>query len=251
MPLTLLIGVTCDLAPDGRYRVKRALVDAMRRGVERAGAHATPVILPPVATDAPAHAAACAAFVFSGGDDPRTERYGEPTHPKANPVHPERQAYEEALLRALDDAAHAHKPVLGVCLGMQMMALHRGGSLIQHMPDEVPTHSAHIDNNTHAVAPVVNHPVLRAAATVTSWHRQCVRSPGALRIVARALDGVIEAIDDPARPFYLGVQWHPERTKESPLGDAIFEAFVAAAAVSHATSGANSGATSGGAMLAR
>ncbi len=46
---------------------------------------------------------------------------------------------------------------------------------------------------------------------VVSYHRQAVEDPGRLRIVAVAPDGVIEATDDPTRPFYVGVQWHPER----------------------------------------
>ncbi|TVQ62255.1 MAG: gamma-glutamyl-gamma-aminobutyrate hydrolase family protein [Phycisphaerales bacterium] len=174
-----------------------------------------------------AHAAACDGFVFAGGDDPRTERYGEPTHPRANPVHPDRQAYEEALLRVLDEPAFAHKPVLGVCLGMQMMALHRGGSLVQHMPDEIPTHADHMDDRVHEIEPCETHAAVRGGA-ITSWHRQCVRSAGSMRIVARAPDGVIEAIDDPARAFYVGVQWHPERTRDAALGDDVFRALVGA-----------------------
>ena len=67
--------------------------------------------------------------MFIGGDDPRTEPFGEPTHPKATPVEPERQAFETALLEELQRRPGA--PVLGVCLGMQMMALHAGGKLNQ------------------------------------------------------------------------------------------------------------------------
>ena len=178
-----LIGVTCDVSPaDDRARVKRAYIDALVR------AGAAPVLLAPCAGSDPqrtrAHAralaAACDAVVLTGGDDPRTERYGEPTHPRANPVHPDRQAFEEALLATLDEPALAHKPVLGVCLGMQMMALHRGGSLVQHMPDEVATHADHFDDAPHEIVPDLAHRVI-GRGVVTSWHRQCVRSAGSDR----------------------------------------------------------------------
>ena len=63
------------------------------------------------------------------------ERWGVPTHPRAKPVDGRRQAFEVALLEALD--AHPARPVLGVCLGMQLMALHAGGGLDQHLPDSL------------------------------------------------------------------------------------------------------------------
>lgn len=186
------------------------------------------VVLPPIRGLAAEHARRFDAFVLTGGRDARTEAFGEPTHPKATPVHPDRQAYETALLEALGRRPAA--PVLGVCLGMQMMALMAGGRLNQHMPDDVATAARHEGDNAHAV---------RAAgeksggalgdmgrATVTSNHHQAVRDPGRLRVIAVADDGVIEAIDDPERPFYLGVQWHPERTPEAALGAELFARLI-------------------------
>lgn len=192
--------------------------------VARAGG--TPILLPPIAALTSAHAFACSAFVFTGGDDPRTEPFGVPTHPRATPLHPDRQEYETAMLRRLA-ADHPGKPVLGVCLGMQMMALVAGGRLDQYMPDNRPDAARHWAA-THPVAPAPGYADL-AAGTVHSRHRQAVADTGSLAAVAHADDGVIEAISDPARRFYLGVQWHPERTNSAALGAALFERLVAAA----------------------
>lgn len=223
-----LIGITCSL-DDRELRVRRAYALA----VERAGG--VPVLLvPPGSADheaarefAARYLALCDAIIFTGGDDPATERYGEPTHPAAKLVHPDRQRFEEALLAALDAARERAKPVLGICLGMQMMALHRGGALHQHLPDVLPTAPEHQNDHQHAVEPAPGAEFTRGM--VASWHHQAVRDAGRLRVVARAADGVIEAIDDPARGFYLGVQWHPERTGDPKLGQELFERLVKAA----------------------
>lgn len=218
-----LVGITCDLAEAGgalRAQCRPAFAEAIRR------AGGVPVLLAPDAAAAHAHALRCDALLLTGGDDPATEPFGVPTHPAARLVHPTRQAYETALLGALE-RNHPDKPVLGVCLGMQMLALVGGGELDQHLPDTTPTHADHWGDRRHAVRPVA-----RDAAwlegEVTSHHRQAVRDPGAMRTIAIAHDGVIEAIDDPRRPFVLGVQWHPERSGDGALGLEIFRRFIAA-----------------------
>jgi putative glutamine amidotransferase len=247
-----LIGITCSL-DDRDLRVRRAYALA----VEQAGG--VPVLLVPPASEASKgrrsreeretggtpiplglevgadratefaarYLALCNAIIFTGGDDPATERYGEPTHPAAKLVHPDRQRFEEALLAALDQAREKTKPVLGICLGMQMMALHRGGALHQHLPDVLPTAPEHQNDHQHAVEPAPGAGLARG--TVASWHHQAVRDAGRMRVIASAPDGVIEAIDDPARAFYLGVQWHPERTSDPKLGQELFDRLVAAA----------------------
>lgn len=203
----------------------------MVEAIRAFGNAATVVLLPPLVEQIDAQLALCDAFVLIGGDDPRTEPFGEPTHPKASCVHPERQRYDAALLGALRERA-PRTPVLGVCLGMQMMALCAGGALHQHLPDVVESAAEHTGDRVHEVRPepAAGRPRdLTLAGHVTSHHHQGVRDAGRLSVVARASDGVIEAIADPAHPFYLGVQWHPERTREPALGAAIFDALLRAA----------------------
>lgn len=216
-----LIGITA-LVDGPNTRVRRTYANA----VFRAGG--VPVHLPiPKPEDldraVTSYLALCDGFVLTGGFDPATERYGQPSDERVTLEHPDRQAFEEALLAGLDSTPRT--PVLGVCLGMQLMALHAGGRLNQWMSDDVPTHAIHADDHVHRIVPEVpSGPI--SSGEVTSWHRQSVSDAGRLRIVARAEDGVIEAVDLPDRPFYLGVQWHPERTSDDALGDAIFRSLI-------------------------
>jgi putative glutamine amidotransferase len=164
----------------------------------------------------------CDALVLTGGDDPLTEPFGAPTHPEACRVDPARQAYELAVLHAFEN--HPEKPVLGVCLGMQYMALVAGGELDQHLPETTPTHADHASDRVHPIVPEPGEQL--PAGEITSNHHQAVRDPGALTVVARAHDGVIEAVRDSSRRFCFGVQWHPERSDHAGLGQAIFDELV-------------------------
>jgi putative glutamine amidotransferase len=239
-----IIGITPDVAEPKPGSVRAECSLAYCRAVAEAGG--MPVILPPVVTLIPAQLELCRGFVLTGGDDPRMEVFGDATHAAAKPMHAARQEYEVALLRALE--ARNAKPVLGVCLGMQLMALCAGGKLNQHMPDDVATASDHAANARHSVRATVADGAIAgifgveegstalergakkgSGGEVVSHHRQAVSDPGRLRVAACAADGVIEAIDDPSRRFYVGVQWHPERTPDEALGAAVFRALVEAA----------------------
>jgi putative glutamine amidotransferase len=222
-----LIGITADLAELDGSKARAQCGMAYVRAVAEAGG--LPMVLPPVAELAPEFASRCDAVLFTGGADARMEEFGVPTHPEARPMHPGRQAFETALLKALD--SRPQTPVLGVCLGMQMMALHAGGRMNQHLPDTLPTAAEHGGDAQHRLRAVVPHAALAdaGAGLVTSHHHQAVEDPGKLRVVAASEDGVIEAVDDPKRPFYLGVQWHPERTELEALGQRLFEKLVEAA----------------------
>jgi len=213
------VGITCDLF-DHNGIERAAAASAYARAVRTAGG--LPVLLPPVPGTGRAHLAGLDALVLTGGDDPVTEPFGVPTHPAAVRVHPDRQAFETELL----NDAPAELPILGVCLGMQMMALIAGGALDQHLPDTTPTHADH-DNADHEVRPAPD--ATFPAGVVRSKHHQAVSDPGRLEVLARAHDGVIEAVGDPIRPFRLGVQWHPERTDDQNLGQNLFGSLVAAA----------------------
>ncbi len=145
-----------------------------------------------------------------------------------------RTAAELALLRA---ALARDLPTLGICGGQQLLAVAFGGSLIQHIPDELPDALPHEQPNPrHQPGHVVSvlpgttlHRIVGAETMqVNSSHHQAVRDPGRARINARAPDGVIEGIEDPSLRFCLGLQWHPEFLIDP--GDArVFEALVEAA----------------------
>ncbi|MBY8871023.1 gamma-glutamyl-gamma-aminobutyrate hydrolase family protein [Micromonospora sp. PLK6-60] len=208
-----VIGITAYVEPAGWavWRdVPAVLVpEAYVRAVAAAGGRA--VVLPPDDADADVLRMLDGLLVAGGADvDPR--RYGRPADPRTE-SRPDRDAGELTLLAA---ALDADLPVLGVCRGMQLLAVAGGGTLHQHLPDLV-------GHDGHRPAPGVYgaHPVRFAAGSlaagvmgpvgrVNSYHHQGVEDPGRLAVSGWADDGVIEAIEDPDRRFVLGVQWHPE-----------------------------------------
>ena len=227
-----VIGITVNSVdsdkPSGRYESKMAYSAA----VSRAGG--VPVLLPHDVSLIPHFMQLCDGFILTGGADIDVRPFGEQLHPKAELLEQARQTFEIALLTALRQARS--KPVLGICMGMQLMALCAGGRMNQHLPDTLGEEQAqahhrdrrhdvnllHADSVLHGDGPVTGD------ATVPSWHHQAVIDPGSLRLVAPPPDGVIGAVDDPARPFYLGVQWHPERGGEGPFNSALFDRLIAA-----------------------
>jgi putative glutamine amidotransferase len=217
-----VIGITIDNCDSSVASGKYESNIAYSRAIADAGG--LPLLLPQEIARAADYVELCDGIMLTGGDDARTEMFGIPAHPAARCIDPQRQAFEFALLDAL--AAKSSQPTLGVCLGMQLMALHAGGRMNQHLPDTLANAVAeHQNNHEHPIQIGVDSTVMlpslgsdfnlsktgREGATVVSSHHQAVTDAGHLRVIATALDGVIEAIDDPARPYYLGVQWHPER----------------------------------------
>jgi putative glutamine amidotransferase len=210
-----LIGISADADAD-RYSLRQSYIDAV------IAAGGLPVILPCRAELAADFVARCDGILLSGGDDPHMEHWGQTTHPRAKPMHPDRQAFEIALLRALDQRPQI--PTLGVCLGMQLMGLHAGGSLNQHLPDTLPTAEDHRGGHLHAVQTRLGQ------GAVASFHHQALTDAGVMQVIGTSADGVIEAVQRPDRPFYLGVQWHPERTNDPQLGVGVIRRLVEAAA---------------------
>ena len=229
-----IIGIAPDFY-EPRPGSVRAMA-ALTYGRAIAAAGGMPVILVPEISLIEQHLELCDGFVMVGGDDPRTEAFGAATDPRVTPVHEARQGFDLAFLSAL--AEQPDTPVLGICLGMQWMGLQAGGTLNQYMPDNTPTHEAHWNDAVHAVEPeaglrgqlaAVFSNVEREGAAVTSAHRQAIADPGSLCVAARAPDGIIEAVEEPDRRFYVGVQWHPERTKDDAVGVGVFRRLVEAA----------------------
>ncbi len=223
----VLVGITTDVVEAGG-REKADVSLAYARCVAQSGG--VPVLLPAIAAMVGEHVACCDAFVLTGGDDPRMEEFGVGTHAAARLVHPVRQEYELALLRALE-RTRPNAPVLGVCLGMQFMGLAARGTLHQHLPEVMATHADH-KNGAHEVGLLACPAWSEARARVWSNHHQALSSSGSLRVVARSDDGVIEGVQDPDRAFYLGVQWHPERTGDDNVGAGLFAQLVRAASES-------------------
>lgn len=211
-PSRPIIGLTADATPE-KFQIGRAYVQM----IERAGG--MPIVLPCIPALAGDLLAVCDGMVLSGGDDPIMTHWGVPMHPKARPLNPRRQEFELAMLAALD--ADARKPALGICLGMQLMGLHGGGALEQFLPDTLPTAALHWDRGSHEISGELG------SGIVHSHHRQALSDAGSLEVIARAPDGLIEAVRSASRPaMYLGVQWHPERTEDETLGVALFRRLV-------------------------
>lgn len=221
------ILVNCSLSDDeAATRILIAYCD----GVHRAGG--LPLVAPAF-TDADSVAEALAqaqGVLLIGGPDYHPDAYGEEPHPRAALM--DRRRHEADLLLARVALAR-RLPVLGICGGHQLLAIARGGALVQDLPSQWPNALDHRQGQ-HAVR-VAQGSRLAAlvgpAITVNTFHHQAVRPErtGGLVPVAWADDGVIEALEDPAHPFCLGVQWHPERMPEAPSSQAIFAAFVDAA----------------------
>jgi putative glutamine amidotransferase len=124
-------------------------------------------------------------------------------------------------------------PVLGICRGAQAMCVARGGTLRQHVDGHRQADPA--TEPAHAVTVVPGSVLAELCGDgpldVNSFHHQATDRLGAgMRVVATAADGTIEAIEDAAHPFWLGVQWHAEAMVERPEHLALFDGLVAAAA---------------------
>src|SRR5262249_20930233 len=155
-------------------------------------------------------------------------QYDADPHPEVNEVRPARDRAEMALARA----AHAlDLPVLGICRGSQIINVAFGGDLVQHLPEVLGPDEHKADPAGFGDHDVRVDPGWRLAgllgpeAAIKSDHRRGFgRLGGGLRPVAWAPDGIVEAVEDGRRRFFLGVLWHPEEGE----GGALFEALVAA-----------------------
>jgi putative glutamine amidotransferase len=221
-----LIGIPPRLCERGREAGELTLGLAAVAALEAAGAAA--VILPPQ-SDPRALASRLDGLLLPGGGDFLPGR-PYPTEVVFDPVAPRQREFDEELLEA---SLARGLPVLGICYGMQLLALHCGGALHYDLPTDRPDASPHrLGAGRHPLRVEPGSALARALGPATgpvnSRHHQAVADAGRARVAATAPDGVIEAIELD-RGFALGVQWHPEDL-EGPPRERLFAAFVGACA---------------------
>lgn len=215
-----LIGISGSVTADETQHF--LLRDYMRAVIAGGG---VPVLLSPDLTDDMLGAclSRLGGLLLAGGNDAAPALFGETPIEQLGEINPLRDQFEVRLLRR---AVSLRMPVLGICRGAQMMAAALGGSLWQDLPSQYrtpdgkppiahrqtcpgryPSHEVCIVPDTY-LASLLGCETLE----VNSFHHQAVRNLAPeLRVSALAPDGVIEAVEHASLPFFLGVQWHPER----------------------------------------
>jgi putative glutamine amidotransferase len=223
-----LIGLSAyrERAVWGVWDTQTDLLNSLyARSVEAAGGIA--VLMPPQSEEAAEVVRRLDGLIITGGSDVEPARYGHAAHPRTQRPRQERDAWELALL---DRAVELGVPTLGICRGMQVMAVHAGGVLEQHLPDVVGHDEHSPGGDAFGWVPVTTEPGSQVRALVGSemqvnchHHQAVVRHPG-LVATAHAADGTLEALEHPDRPFWLGVQWHPEHGDDFGLFRGLVEA---------------------------
>jgi putative glutamine amidotransferase len=246
-----LIGVTTSEVrpaervtplPEGEPRGREmALGLPYMQGIEAAGG--LPLVMPPLSEAAIEPLLdRLDGILLSGGPDLDPENYGAAPHAELGPTEPDLDRFELAVARRADAR---EMPILAICRGAQALNVIRGGALHQHLPDlsdEIPhRQDTPGDRPSHEVSLVAGSRLASALAggeseegdavargiDVNSFHHQAIERLGdGLVISARAPDGTIEAIEDPSRPFLVGVQWHAETLVHRPYEAALFRSFV-------------------------
>ena len=225
-PLIAVPGRRSDEAKAMRTPVVAAgrfYVDA----IQRAGG--IPVVVPPNEDEDAVRATIdrCDGMVLLGGGDVDPRNYGQTERARLFGVNPFLDTFE---INAVRHALSLDMPVLAICRGHQVLNVALGGTLVQHLEN--------FEEHRGVLHPVSVVPDSRVAAAMCtteplamSYHHQAIDSPAAaLRIVATAADGTIEAVEHRDKRWVVGVQWHPEDTAhEDPANQGLFDAVVRAA----------------------
>jgi putative glutamine amidotransferase len=213
------------------FLLSRAYVDA----VQRAGGLA--FMVPPdaeTAAEPDAVLDVLDGLILAGGADVDPGSYGAEPHRCTTSTRPERDAAEIPLARR---AVERDVPLLGICRGMQLLNVARGGTLIQHLPDDLGhgDHRRHLgsfDDADHDVRLAPGSLAARACGELVhatkSHHHQAVDRLGDGLVASgwSELDDLVEAVEAPDSRWVLGVQWHPEVDPASPVVGALVEASV-------------------------
>jgi putative glutamine amidotransferase len=247
-----LIGVTTsevreaqrkDPIPESEPRVREmALGLTYLRALEAAGA--LPLVVPPLPEEAIGPLLdRLDGICLSGGPDIDPAAYGAEPNPHLGPTEPDLDRFELEVARRADAR---EMPILAICRGTQALNVARGGGLHQHLPEisefahrqQTPgtetSHPIEIEAGSRLAAALGDEEVEVADhLDVNSFHHQAIDRIGAgLKVVARAPDGTIEAVEDPGHPFTIGVQWHAETLVHRPYEAALFRHFVEACRLS-------------------
>nr|KGA06405.1 MAG: glutamine amidotransferase [actinobacterium acMicro-1] len=230
-----VIGLTTYLEQSqcGVWDVRASfLPEVYLTAVNRAGG--TAVLMPPQPADLEAArdlVSRLDGLLLPGGKDVDPARYGQTPHETTDEPRRDRDSLEDYLLTA---AIEANLPLLGICRGAQILNVHQGGNLVQHLPEVIghdhyqkgggtfTTMDVVVDEGTH-LSRIVGDRV----AGAQMYHHQAIDTVGRDVVVsARTADGVIEGIELTTVDFGIAVQWHPEETIDSDprLFDALIEA---------------------------
>ena len=233
-----IIGIPCSIYPDSWYTPANGNAISYLRALEAAGGIPALIHLTYDQEVLDAHYTRCDAILFAGGEDIGPAHYDAAPHPKLGPTNPGQDEVEIALARR---AVADGMPVLGICRGIQLLNVALGGTLYQDIPSEIAGALDHSASTEQRDMSHLAHPIAlaedswlagRLDATdliVNTLHHQALRdiAPG-LRVIARAPDGVVEAVEGAGDSFVLGVQCHPEELWErtDPRWARMFEGFV-------------------------
>lgn len=231
----MIIGITCSYREEDFTEVKRQKLEHYRLALQDAGAEAIILFLPDAETslaELSQIAAKCCAdlqgLIISGGDDLPPKMYGaKPNSNLGEVVPPLRPAFEKELVQLM---LAQEKPVLGICYGVQFLNVLEGGTLIQDIPSQCPGALEHRKGAMHEVRTEPGTRLrewLGESFEAASYHHQSIEeiAPTAW-LAALSPDGIIAAIEFPKYRFCIGVQWHPERTRESEATHKLMKTFA-------------------------
>ena len=240
------VRVAIPMPHSTNHEYGQRAIPQYERAVVLAGAEPVRIPLDQTASQVKKLIAACDAVLLPGSNaDVDPARFKQQASPRTAAADARREQVDDLLLA---DAYAHHKPVLGICYGLQSLNVFCGGSLIQHIPDFLPDATRAKVNHEAGKKVAVAHTVEiepgselaeviaggnRLLVPVNSSHHQSADAIGSgLRIAARCPDdGIIEAVEGTSPDhFVLAVQWHPERSVDDDAAShAIFDALVRAA----------------------